>query len=91
MSAGCEKKNYKDPCHLIDGINLEQELFASLGINEVLIYKEWAVHSCYAEGHKPFLIEILTLDTKGQRPGICVKYFLAFPQKNLSPEKTETN
>ena len=55
------------------------------------MYKEWAVHSCYAEGHKPFLIEILTLDTKGQRPGICVKYFLAFPQKNLSPEKSETN
>ena len=25
------------------------------------------------------------------RPGICVKYFLSFPQKNLSPEKTETN
>ena len=25
------------------------------------------------------------------RPGICVKYFLLFPQKNLSPEKTETN
>ena len=24
-------------------------------------------------------------------PGICVKYFLSFPQKNLSPEKTETN
>ena len=23
-------------------------------------------------------------------PGICVKYFLSFPQKNLSPEKTET-
>ena len=23
--------------------------------------------------------------------GICVKYFLSFPQKNLSPEKTETN
>ena len=26
-----------------------------------------------------------------QRPGICVEYFLSFPQKNLSPEKTETN
>ena len=25
------------------------------------------------------------------RSGICVKYFLSFPQKNLSPEKTETN
>ena len=25
------------------------------------------------------------------RPGICVKYLLSFPQKNLSPEKTETN
>ena len=25
------------------------------------------------------------------RPGICVKYFLSFPQKNLSPEKAETN
>ena len=25
------------------------------------------------------------------RPRICVKYFLSFPQKNLSPEKTETN
>ena len=24
-------------------------------------------------------------------PGICAKYFLSFPQKNLSPEKTETN
>ena len=24
-------------------------------------------------------------------PGICVKYFLSIPQKNLSPEKTETN
>jgi hypothetical protein len=24
-------------------------------------------------------------------PGIWVKYFLSFPQKNLSPEKTETN
>ena len=23
--------------------------------------------------------------------GICVKYFLSIPQKNLSPEKTETN
>ena len=23
--------------------------------------------------------------------GICVKYFLSFPQKNRSPEKTETN
>ena len=26
-----------------------------------------------------------------QRPGICVKYFLSFPQKRMSPEKTETN
>ena len=25
------------------------------------------------------------------RPGICLKYFLSFPQKNLSPEKTESN
>ena len=25
-----------------------------------------------------------------QRRGICVKYFLSFPQKTLSPEKTET-
>ena len=25
------------------------------------------------------------------RPGICVKYFLSLSQKNLSPEKTETN
>ena len=25
------------------------------------------------------------------RLGICVKYFLTFPQKNLPPEKTETN
>ena len=24
-------------------------------------------------------------------PGICVKYFFSFPQKNLSPEKTEKN
>ena len=24
-------------------------------------------------------------------PGICVKYFLSFPQTNLSPEKIETN
>ena len=24
-------------------------------------------------------------------PGICVKSFLSFPQKNLSPEKTEKN
>jgi len=24
------------------------------------------------------------------RLGICVKYFFSFPQKNLSPEKTET-
>ena len=24
-------------------------------------------------------------------PGICAKYFLSFPQKNLPPEKTETN
>ena len=23
-------------------------------------------------------------------PGLCVKCFLSFPQKNLSPEKTET-
>ena len=23
--------------------------------------------------------------------GICEKYFLSFPQKNLPPEKTETN
>ena len=23
-------------------------------------------------------------------PGICVKYFLSFPEKSLSPEKTET-
>ena len=27
----------------------------------------------------------------GSQAGICVKYFLSFPQKNLSPEKTETN
>ena len=27
----------------------------------------------------------------GLGPGICVKYFLSFPQNNLSPEKTETN
>jgi hypothetical protein len=26
---------------------------------------------------------------KTQRPGICVKHFLSFPQKNLSPEKIE--
>ena len=25
------------------------------------------------------------------RPRMCVKYFLSFPQKHLSPEKTETN
>ena len=25
------------------------------------------------------------------RPRICVNHFLSFPQKNLSPEKTETN
>ena len=25
------------------------------------------------------------------RPRICIKYFLSFPQKNLSQEKTETN
>ena len=25
------------------------------------------------------------------RHGICVEYLLLFPQKNLSPEKTETN
>ena len=24
-------------------------------------------------------------------PRICVQYFFLFPQKNLSPEKTETN
>ena len=24
-------------------------------------------------------------------PGVCVKYFLSFPPKNLSPEKTKTN
>ena len=23
--------------------------------------------------------------------GLCVKYFLSFPQKNLSPDKIETN
>ena len=28
---------------------------------------------------------------KRVRAGICVKYFLSFPQKKLSPEKTETN
>ena len=27
----------------------------------------------------------------GSQAGICVKYFLSFPQKNLSPEITETN
>ena len=28
---------------------------------------------------------------KALRPTIFVKYFFLFPQKNLSPEKTETN
>ena len=28
---------------------------------------------------------------QSQRPGIFVKYFLSFPQKKLSPGKTETN
>ena len=28
---------------------------------------------------------------KALRPRIFVKYFFLFPQKNLSPEKTETN
>ena len=30
-------------------------------------------------------------DENPLRPGICVKHFLSFPQKNLWPEKTETN
>ena len=27
----------------------------------------------------------------GLMPGICVKYFLSFPHRNLTPQKTETN
>ena len=30
-------------------------------------------------------------DENPPRPGLCVKYFLSFPQKNLSPEKIETD
>ena len=29
-------------------------------------------------------------DENPLRPGICVKYFLSFPQKKLSPKKTGT-
>ena len=37
------------------------------------------------------MIQHIESSTLVNRPGICVKYFLSFPQKNLSPEKTETN
>ena len=33
----------------------------------------------------------ITIQEEQLRPRIGVKYFLSFPQKNLSPEKTETN
>ena len=32
-----------------------------------------------------------TYHEKCLRPRICAKYFLSFPQKNLQPEKIETN
>ena len=34
---------------------------------------------------------VLSDSLAGLWPGMCVKYFLSFPEKNLSPEKTETN
>ena len=34
---------------------------------------------------------IFTIQEEQLRPRIEVKYFLSFPQKNLSPEETETN
>ena len=37
-----------------------------------------------------FASYMLTTACGTVRPGICVKYFLSFSQKNLSPEKTET-
>ena len=37
------------------------------------------------------MIQHIESSTLVNRPGICVKYFLSFPQTRLSPEKTETN
>ena len=38
-----------------------------------------------------FVFSLLAKIVKGIGPGIYVKYFLAFPPKNLSPETNETN
>ena len=37
------------------------------------------------------MIQHIESSTLVNRPGICVKYFLSFPQKSLMQEKTETN
>ena len=41
--------------------------------------------------NKVSIVLDFTIFLVGLRPRICVKYFLSFPQKNLSPEKTEKN
>ena len=38
-----------------------------------------------------YTIESAKMNERGLGPGICVKYFLTFPQKTLLPEKNETN
>ena len=50
---------------------------------------------CWASKHKPWHFYLppgfsgLPTALMRIRPGICGKYFLSFPQKNLWPEKTE--
>ena len=52
------------------------------------------VHFIFAVSHFIIILSQISPAIKKfvlNRPGICVKYFLLLPQKNLSPEKTETN
>ena len=59
----------------------------------------WCANSAKWRVHKSFLSKyrlIKSIKTASNSlvrrfwPGLCVKCFLSFPQKNLSPEKTET-
>ena len=61
-----------------------------LSINVVLLF---IFVGCIKNKHKKVLALIEDAENNKfksiyQRPGICVKHFLSFPQKNLSPEKT---
>ena len=59
------------------------------------LHKEYFISLVPTNNDYSFMQTLCSKELKkrgiGLRPGICVKYFRSFPQKNLSSEKTEKN